>query len=97
MGVYGAGKDKGNPNRYNFTVLSPDLRVRRNLTFGCAEGLALVPPAVTGRTNPVFMVVKALNGNMKKWRQDPEKNPPQVRLDFYEYADGAFRPIGREN
>ena len=97
VGVYGAGKDKGNPNRYNFTVLSPDLRVRRNLTFGCAEGLALVPPAVTGRTNPVFMVVKALNGNMKKWRQDPEKNPPQVRLDFYEYADGAFRPIGREN
>lgn len=49
MGVYGAGKDKGNPNRYNFTVLSPDLQVRKNLTFGCAEGLALVPPSVTGR------------------------------------------------
>ena len=49
VGVYGAGKDKGNPNRYNFTVLSPDLQVRKNLTFGCAEGLALVPPSVTGR------------------------------------------------
>ena len=93
LGNYGAGKDKGNPQRYTSTRLTPDLKVAGNLRFFCAEGFGRVPASVARRDTPVFFVVKALGGNMQGWRKDPKGNPPRIRLSFYEYANGVFTDI----
>ena len=41
----------------------------------------------------MFFKVSAMGGNMQGWRKDPVNNPPRIRLDFYEYADGKFTCI----
>ena len=87
VAVYGAKK------ACNFSILTPELKVKKTLAFRAAEGLAPVPKSISRRDAPVFMAVRALGGNMKKWRADPKGNPPRIRLEFYEYADGAFKDI----
>ena len=93
LGNYGAGKDKGNPNARSTTRLTPDLKLIASDGFRCSEGIGRVPKTIARRDVPVFFVVRALGGNMKKWRADPVNNPPRIRLDFYEYADGKFTDI----
>ena len=58
-----------------------------------AEGLALVPKSIAKREAPVFMVVRALGGNMKGWRRDPVNNPPRLRLEFYAFDGETFTDI----
>lgn len=97
LGNYGAPADQGNPNRYCCSVHAPDLKLVRNLEFGCAEGFGLVPQSVSKRETPVFFVVRALGGNMQEWRKDPEGNPPRIRIDFYEYANGEMKYVTRRD
>ena len=93
LGNYGGQRDKGNPKGYNFSVVTTDGKVVRNGGFGCSEGFGLVPKSVSKRETPVYFTVQALGGNMQGWRKDPEKNPPRIRIDFYEYANGSFADI----
>jgi len=93
FGNYGAGRDSGNPEGYNCTRLSPDLKVLGNMDFACSEGFGLVPRSVSKRDTPVFFRVCALGGNMQGWRKDPENNPPRVKIEFYECKDGKFTSI----
>lgn len=95
FGNYGAPADKGNPKKFNCTRLSSDLAVEKNMSFGCSEGFGLVPQSVSMRDGPVFFAVRALGGNMQGWRKDPVNNPPRIRIDFYEYANGKFKDISR--
>ncbi len=90
---YGAPRNEGNPNGYNTTRMSVDLKPLENYRFGGSEGLALVPKSISKRNNPVFMMVCALGGNMQGWYRDPVNNPPCIRLDFYEFAEGCFKDI----
>ena len=90
---YGAPRDDGNPNGYNTTRMSADMKPLQNYRFGGSEGLAVVPKSISKRDNPVFMMVCALGGNMQGWYRDPIGNPPRIRLDFYEFADGRFKDI----
>lgn len=93
LACYGAPRDKGNPNGYNTTRMSADMKPLQNYRFGGSEGLAVVPKSIAKRDNPVFMMVCALGGNMQGWYRDPVGNPPRIRLDFYEFADGRFKDI----
>ena len=95
FGIYGAPADAGNPKRYNCTRLTPDLKLIENLSFSCSEGFGRIPRTIAKRETPVFFVVRAMGGNMQGWRKDPVNNPPQIRLDFYEYANGRFTDITR--
>ena len=90
---YGAPRDEGNPNGYNTTRMSADMKPLQNYRFGGSEGIAVVPKSISKRDNPVFMIVCALGGNMQGWYRDPIGNPPRIRLDFYEFADGQFKDI----
>ena len=63
LGNYGAAADQGNPNRYCCSVYTPDLKLVRNLEFGCSEGFGLVPQSVSKRETPVFFAVRALGGD----------------------------------
>ena len=38
-----------------------------------------------------------MGGNMQGWRKDPVNNPPQIRIDFYAYVDGAFKDVTVRN
>ena len=71
----------------------PDLSASTPVALHCSEGFDRVPRAIADRETPVFFVVKALGGNMQGWRKDPANNPPRIRLDFYEYAGGAFKDV----
>ena len=93
FGLYGAPAEEGNQKRYTCARLTPGLKVMACLTLGCSEGFCRVPKSVAKRETPVFLAVHALGGNMQGWREDPANNPPRVRLDFYEFADGDFRNI----
>ena len=73
--------------------VSPDLKTNEQVAFSCAEGFGLVPKSVSGRDGPVFFVVRAMGGNMRGWRKDPQNNPPRIRIDFHEFADGRFQNI----
>ena len=42
FGNYGAPADKGNPEKFNCTRLTPDLKVVENMRFGCSEGFGPV-------------------------------------------------------
>lgn len=97
FGNYGAPSDKGNPKRFNFTRLSPDLKVMENMRFGCSEGFGPVPTTISKRKTPVFFRVCAMGGNMQGWRKDPVNNPPRIRIEFFEYVDGKFNPITRKS
>ena len=87
------GKDLIFGNYGGTSVVSADLKTNRKVAFGCAEGLGLVPKSVTKSDAKVFFKVSAMGGNMQGWRKDPVNNPPRIRLDFYEYADGKFTCI----
>lgn len=85
---------ESNPKRHSIGVVSPSLELVRTLRFGASEGFCMVPPAVfPGREHPVFFRVEALGGNMQGWRRDPEKNPPRIRIAFFEYVDGEFTAV----
>ena len=95
FGNYGAKREQGNVKGLNFSRVSLDFKVVDNRTFHACEGFGLVPPSVTGRSEPIFFTVNALGGNMQGWRKDPVNNPPRIRLDFFAYdsATGAMRDI----
>ena len=93
FGNYGAAADKGNPERYNCSCLTPDLKLVSNMRFGCSEGFGMVPKSVSKRDTPVFFKVCAMGGNMQGWRKDPVNNPPRIRIEFFEYKDGKFNFI----
>ena len=68
---------------------APDLRVCRGTPMlSCSEGFGMIPQEVFPSENPRFFTVNALNGNCPKWHA--MTNPPQIRLDFYEYRGGQF-------
>ena len=97
FGMYGAPVDKGNPKRLNCERLTPDLKLLDSFRFdyGCAEGFDHVPESVAKRSS-VFFAVRPMGGNAQGWRKDPDKNPPRIRLEFYEYRDGAFKFITKK-
>ena len=73
--------------------ISKDLKTNSKVTLYCAEGFDLVPKSVSKCDTPVFFVVKAMGGTMQGWRKDPVNNPPQIRIDFHAYSNGAFKDI----
>ena len=77
--------------------VSKDLKTNVKVQLGCSEGFGLVPKSVSKCDTPVFFVVKAMGGNMQGWRKDPVNNPPRIRIDFYAYANGAFKDITVRN
>ena len=95
FGNYGGPRNKGNAKGFNFTRVTPDLKLVDSQSFHASEGLGLVPLSVTGRSEPIFFTVNALGGNMQGWRKDPVNNPPRIRLDYFAYdsATGAIRNI----
>ena len=77
--------------------VSKDLKTNVKVQLGCSEGFGLVPKSVSKCDTPVFFVVKAMGGNMQGWRKDPVNNPPQIRIDFHAYVNGAFKDITVRN
>ena len=77
--------------------LTKDLKTNAKVQLGCSEGFGLVPKSVSKCDTPVFFVVKAMGGNMQGWRKDPVNNPPRIRIDFYAYANGAFKDVTVRN
>ena len=77
--------------------VSKDLKTNSKVQLGCSEGFGLVPKSVSKCDTPVFFVVKAMGGNMQGWRKDPVNNPPRIRIDFYAYANGAFKDVTVRN
>ena len=73
-----------------------DLKAVEKVAFSCAEGFGLVPRSVTKSDAKIFFVVRAMGGNMRGWRKDPVKNPPRIRLDFFEFKDGKFRNVTKK-
>ena len=73
-----------------------DLKDVDKVAFSCAEGFGLVPRSVTKSDANIFFVVRAMGGNMQGWRRDPVNNPPRIRLDFFEFADGKFRNVTKK-
>ena len=70
--------------------ISRDLKSNERVPFNCSEGFDLVPKSVVKSNAKVFFVVRALGGNMQGWRKDPVNNPPRIRIDFHELAEGKF-------
>lgn len=62
-------------------------------SLGCSEGFGLIPKSLFPSENPRFFTVRALGGNCHKW--NAVTNPPQIRLDFYEYRNGQFYGVGQ--
>ena len=76
------------------SLVNPEFTTFKKLKSpNLAEGFALVPKSVSKRETPVFMVVRALGGNMQGWRKDPVNNPPRLRIDFYEFDGENFTNI----
>ena len=89
-----AVKGGRNPNGYSMARCTKDLKLIESSRFNASEGFGLVPKSVfPNRCKPIFFAVRALGGNMQGWRKDPVNNPPQIRLAFYEYDNGAFTDI----
>ena len=85
FGNYGTAADKGNPKRFSYSRVTPDIKLVSSGSFHCSEGFGLVPKEIAQRDTPVFFNVNALGGNMQGWRKDPTNNPPRIRIDFHEY------------
>ena len=77
--------------------VAKDLKDPVKVVLGCSEGFGLVPKSVSKCDTPVFFTVKAMGGNMQGWRKDPVNNPPQIRIDFYAYVNGAFTDVTVRN
>ena len=73
--------------------VSADLKSSEKIAISCAEGFGMVPRSVSKSDTPVFFAVRAMGGNMQGWRKDPANNPPRIRIEFFEYADGRFNFI----
>ena len=84
------GKDIFFGNYGGTSRVSADLKENEKVAFSCSEGFGLVPKSVTKSDAKVFFVVRAMGGNMQGWRKDPTNNPPQIRLDFFEFKNGRF-------
>lgn len=78
------------------SIVSADLKRSEKVVLYCGEGFGLVPKSVTKSDRKIFFVVRPMNGNWKGWRKDPKKNPPQIRLDFFELKDGKFVDITKK-
>lgn len=71
---------------------TPDLKACGGTpTLYCAEGFGRIPPSLFPSEHPRFFVVRALGGNSRAWHS--VTNPPQIRLDFYEWRDGQFHDV----
>ena len=81
----------------HYTYISADLKKNEKVKLYCGEGFDLVPKSITKSDRKIFFVVRPMNGNWKGWRMDPKKNPPQIRLDFFEFKDGKFIDITRKS
>ena len=77
--------------------VTKNLKAPVKVALACSEGFGLVPKSVSKCDTPVFFTVKAMGGNMQGWRKDPVNNPPQIRIDFYAYVDGAFKDVTVRN
>ena len=76
------------------SLVNPAFKTFKKLTCpSFAEGFARVPKSIAKRETPVFVTVRALGGNMKGWRKDPVKNPPRLRLNFFEFDGEKFIDI----
>jgi muramoyltetrapeptide carboxypeptidase len=76
------------------SLANPEFTAFRTLkTPNLAEGFALVPKSISKRERPVFMVVRAMGGNIKGWRKDPKNNPPRLCIGFYEFDGETFADI----
>ncbi len=71
---------------------TPDLKACGGTpAFPCAEGFGRIPPSLFPSEHPRFFVVRALGGSSRAWHS--ATNPPQVRLDFYEWREGQFHDV----
>lgn len=71
---------------------TPDLKACGGTpAFPCAEGFGRIPPSLFLSEQPRFFAVRALGGNSRAWHSIT--NPPQVRLDFYEWRGGQFHDV----
>ena len=91
------GKDLFFGNYGWTSVVSADLKKNEKVKLYCGEGFDLVPKSITKSDRKIFFVVRPMNGNWKGWRMDPKKNPPQIRLDFFEFKDGKFIDITKKS
>lgn len=91
------GKDLFFGNYGGTSRVSADLNKNEKIVLYCAEGFGPVPKSVSGSDANIFFVVRPMNGNWKGWRKDPVKNPPRVRIDFFEFKDGKFVDITKKS
>jgi len=96
LGNYGAPPEDHNPKRYDFSRITTNLQHCANYNFFCSEGFGLVPKSISKRDTTVFFAVRSLNKDTE-WKKDPVKNPPQLRIDFYEYDGKEVVDITRKN
>ena len=91
---YAVPTGRNEAKRANYARCTGDLKLIDTARAGFSEGFGRVPEKVfPGRDRPVFFAVRALGGNMQGWRKDPVNNPPRIRIEFYEYADGKFTNV----
>ena len=95
FGNYGAWRSEGNEKGFNFSRATTDLKLIDSRRFDAYYGFDLVPKSVSGREEPVFVVVNALGGGQHGWWRDPKGNPARIRFDFYAYdkATGKMTDI----
>ena len=85
-------------NYGGISLVNPEFTTFKKLDSpSFAEGFALVPKSISKCDTPVFMVVRALGGNMHGWRKDPKRNPPRLRLDFHAFDGEKFTNITAED
>ena len=72
-------------------ILTPDLKVVKTVRFDASTGFDFLPPSRNPSKNPRFFRVRHTGGDWRK--QNPQTQPAQVRIDFFEVVDGNFIDI----
>ena len=72
-------------------ILTPDLKVVKTVHFDASTGFDFLPPSRNHGKNPRSFRVRHYGGDWRK--QNPETQPAQVRIDFFEVVDGNFIDI----